>query len=201
MRPSYWLPPLFWMAVILWLASDSGSSQHTGSIVLPILAFLFPSASPLQLQTMHGLIRKLGHLTEYGVLAALWLRAFTAGAGLPWVAAAWRTLLIVIAWASIDETYQSTLSSRTSSPVDVAIDTAGATVVTIVAGSGWRPVVDSITAALLWLAAIGGVVLIVVNVLAGVPPGILWVTAPAAFVVLAARRRRRRRAARVAARP
>jgi VanZ family protein len=191
MRASYWLPPLAWMAIILWLSSDAGSSQHTGSIIIPILHALFPAASELQLERMHGLIRKLGHLTEYGLLAALWMRAFVAGTGLTWRAAAWRAVLIAAVWASIDETYQSTVSSRTSSPIDVMIDTTGATIVTLLVGLGWRPVVDSFTAALLWIAAIGGAVLIVLNVLAGVPPGWLWITAPAAFLLIALRSRRR----------
>ena len=194
MRASYWLPPVVWMAIILWLASDSGSSQHTGSMVLPILRFLFPAASQLQIETMHGSIRKLAHLSEYGLLAGLWLRAFMAGAGMPWRAAAWRTILIVATWASIDETYQSTLSSRTGSPIDVAIDTLGASVVIVPVGLGWRPVVTSLTSALLWLAALGGAILIAINVLAGVPPGVLWITAPLAFAVLLAMRFLDRRA-------
>ena len=192
MRTSYWLPPVLWMAIILWLASDSGSSQHTGSMVVPILRFLFPAASPLQIETMHGLVRKLAHVTEYALLAALWLRAFMTGAGMPWRAAAWRTLLIAAAWASIDETFQSTLRSRTGSPFDVAIDAAGAAAVIVPAGFGWRPVVDSVTTALLWTATLGGAALIAINLLAGVPPGPLWVTTPVALVLLALRRRRTR---------
>jgi VanZ family protein len=180
------------MAVILWLASDSGSSQHTGSVVVPVLRFLFPAASPLQIEAMHGIVRKLAHLMEYALLGALWLRAFMAGAGLPWRAAAWRALLIVAGWATIDETYQSSLSSRTGSPIDVAIDTAGGAAVIVPVGFGWRPVVDSVTTALLWIAALGGALLIVVNLLAGVPPGLLWITTPAAFIMLLVLRRRTR---------
>jgi len=194
MRASYWLAPVVWMAFILWLASDSGSSQHTGSMVVPILHFLFPAASPLQVETMHGTIRKLAHLSEYGLLAGLWLRAFMAGARMPWRAAAWRALLIVAIWASTDETYQSTLASRTGSPIDVAIDTFGAAAVILPVGFGWRPVVTSLTSALLWLAAIGGALLITINLIAGVPPGVLWITAPAAFALLLALRVLNRRA-------
>jgi VanZ family protein len=180
------------MPLILWLASDSGSSEQTAGLVVPVLRFLFPAASPLQIEAMHGIVRKLAHLTEYAVLAALWLRAFMQGSGLPWRAAAWRTLLVVAAWAVVDETYQSTLASRTGSPMDVAIDTAGAAAVIVPVGFGWRPVVDSVTTALLGIAATGGAAFIAVDVVAGVPPGILWITAPAALALLVLRRRTKR---------
>jgi VanZ family protein len=182
------------MALILWLGSDTGSSQHTGSLVVPILRFLFPSASPLQIEAMHGLVRKAAHVAEYALLAALWLRAFMAGGGRPWRAAAWRTLLIAGAWAAIDEAMQSTLRARTGSPFDVAIDTAAAAAVILPTGFGWRPVVDSVTSVLLWTAAVGGAVLIAINLAAGVPPGALWLTAPFAFLLLYLRRRMARRA-------
>jgi VanZ family protein len=182
------------MAFILWLGSDTGSTQHTGSLVLPILRFLYPSASPFQIEAMHGLVRKAAHVTEYGLLAALWLRAFMAGSRMPWRAAAWRSLLIAAAWAAIDEAMQATLRSRTGSPFDVGIDTSAAAAVILVVGFGWRPVVDSVTTALLWTAALGGAALITINLLAGVPPGVLWLTAPLAALALFFHRRLPKRA-------
>jgi VanZ family protein len=177
------------MALILWLGTDTGSSQHTGSLVVPILRFLYPSASPLQIEAMHGLVRKAAHVTEYGLLAALWLRAFITGAGMPWRAAAWCTLLIAGAWAAIDEALQANLRSRTGSAFDVGIDTAAAASVVVLVGFGWRPVVDSLTTALLWTAAVGGAALIAINLLAGVRPDTLWLTGPVAFLLLFRRRR------------
>ena len=112
--------------VILYLAADRGSAEHSARIILPILRFLFPAASAAQIDALHFGIRKLGHLTEYAVLAALWLRAFVLGHGIERRAAATRAWMIAVAWAVVDEGYQTTVGSRTGSVIDVAIDAAGA---------------------------------------------------------------------------
>jgi VanZ family protein len=178
------------MGVILWLASDSGSATQTGQILVPILRFLFPGASALQIEALHGAARKAAHATEYAILAGLWLRAFTAGAGLGPRPAAWAAWAVAVVWAAIDETYQSTLASRTGSPTDVALDAAGALAIALLGSHGWRPAADAMAGVLLWGAAAGGVVLIGVNLLTGVSSGILWATVPAAVLVIVLARRR-----------
>ena len=70
-----WLPPVVWMALILWFSTDVGSAVHTGAWLRPLLRALAPWATPAQIETIHGLIRKGGHVTEYAILAGLWLRA------------------------------------------------------------------------------------------------------------------------------
>src|ERR1041384_3387802 len=96
MRRGSWLPPVLWMAVILFLSADTGSAAHTGRFLVPLFRALFPFASPVQLEVLHGLTRKLGHLTEYAVLAGLWLRAFARHGGAP-RSAAWRAWVIAVA--------------------------------------------------------------------------------------------------------
>lgn len=184
MRPGYWLPPVAWMAMILWLASDTGSAERTGRIILPVLRFLFPGSSPLQLDAMHALVRKGGHLIEYAVLAGLWLRAFVVGRGSARRRAGWQAWAVAVAWAMIDETYQTTVGSRTGSAIDVAVDAAGALAVALPGGAGWRPTADALTRALLWFAAVGGLALVTLNVWTGVDSGALWLTVPAAAITL-----------------
>lgn len=193
MRPASWIPPVLWMAVILWLASDSGSAEQTGRLLGPILRFLFPGASPLQIDAMHGVARKLGHAVEYAALAGLWLRAFVRAGTIARRPAAWRAWMIAAVWAMVDESYQSTVGSRTGSPFDVLIDAVGALAVAVPAGHGWRPTADRLTGVLLWIAAIGGAGLLALNVGVGVESGLLWLTVPAAVIALALFRRRRRR--------
>jgi VanZ family protein len=184
------------MAVILWLASDSGSAERTGRILLPVLRFMFPGASPLQLDALHGLARKLAHATEYALLAGLWLRAFVAGGATPWRTAAWRAGAIAVVWAVIDESFQATVTSRTGSPLDVAIDAAGALAVALPAAVGWRTFADAVTGMLLWATAVGGTALVGLDLVAGVGAGVLWVAVPAAVVMLVLRHRARARGAR-----
>ena len=64
------------------------------------------------------ILRKLAHMTEFGLLWLLWWRALGyRGKALP--------ALIAIAYAVTDELHQSTVEDRHGSPVDVLIDSAG----------------------------------------------------------------------------
>jgi VanZ family protein len=62
--------------------------------------------------------RKLVHMTEYGLLFVLWLRAL--GWRAPWAAAA-----IALGYAATDELHQTFVHGRHGTPVDVAIDALG----------------------------------------------------------------------------
>jgi VanZ family protein len=65
--------------------------------------------------------RKLGHVTGYAALAALWTWALWGGVRHPIRLAA----LIALAYACTDEYHQSFIDTRHSSPVDVGIDAIG----------------------------------------------------------------------------
>jgi VanZ family protein len=119
--------PLFiWIAVILFLGTGQGASTRTSLIIRPILEFLFPNASFETIAFYHGIIRKLAHLTEYGVLALLACRACARSSNTSlrkyfFLAA----VVVVLLVATTDEFNQSFNPERTSSPVDVMIDLAG----------------------------------------------------------------------------
>src|SRR3989442_8045644 len=169
MRPAHWLPPVLWMGVIMGLSTNAASAEHTGQLLLPVFRWLLPWATPGQLDTIHALLRKGAHLTEYAILASLWYRAFTRGRNLGHRAAGRLAFVISVTWAVLDEWHQSFLPSRTGSAVDVAIDGAGATLALVVAYRGWRAVLDGAAPILLWLAAAGGAAPITLNPSARVP--------------------------------
>ena len=169
------------------LSSDLGSAEHSEHWLVPVLRFLAPWATPSQLTALHGLARKLGHLTEYAVLAALWYRAFARGCRLPPRAAAAIAFAISLVWAMLDEAHQSLVPTRSASAVDVTIDGLGALLATVVAAVGWRPAIDHATTVLLWTALLGGLAFLILNTLTGVPSGLLWLTAPLAALLLLAR--------------
>jgi VanZ family protein len=174
MAPAYWLPPVVWMAVIFGLSSDTASAEQTSRFLLPLLRWLLPWATSGQLDLLHAVARKGGHLTEYAVLAALWFRAFARGRGLTPRAASWLALALSVVWAFVDEGHQSMLLARTGSALDVGIDAGGAVLALGAAHRGWRAALDGAIAALLWLACLGGGAALAVNVWAGVPSGVLW---------------------------
>ncbi|MBI4012460.1 MAG: VanZ family protein [Candidatus Rokubacteria bacterium] len=120
-RLTRFLPPLAWMAVIALFSSSLFAADQTGSWILPALGRLLPWAGPGLLHALHGALRKLGHVVEYGILAALWLRALGPAPG----AAVWAVGLSAL-YAALDEAHQGLVPNRTASPLDVALDTAGA---------------------------------------------------------------------------
>lgn len=122
----YWLPVIVWTAVILAASSDLFAARETGSTLRDILRFILGrDLAPETFGTLHFVIRKAAHLIEYAILGALTLRALRQGDA--WT---WRRALAAVALAALvataDEGRQSTVASRTGSPVDVAIDIVGA---------------------------------------------------------------------------
>ncbi|MEP6849686.1 MAG: VanZ family protein [Acidobacteriota bacterium] len=119
--------PLFlWTMIVLGFSSTQASSEQTSRIFLPLLKFLFPSAPIETIEIYHAVIRKLAHLSEYGILGFLSFRAFARSSvqalkKYSFVA----SILSVLMVACIDEYHQSFEPTRTSSPWDVAIDMAG----------------------------------------------------------------------------
>ena len=125
-----WLPLIVWMVVVFFFSTDTFSAANTAGIIKSILAFLFPSMTSLQLDFWHGVIRKVGHVTEYSILALLAWRAFVVHprVGLkPRLSAA----AFVLAFALSDEFHQMFVASRTGSLLDVGYDFVGGAIVLI----------------------------------------------------------------------
>jgi VanZ family protein len=116
-----------WTAVVLGLSSSTFSASTTSSILLPILRALFPGASEQALALAHGAIRKAAHVTEYGVLGALALRAAALRKPASWRRASVLALAYAVGIASVDELHQATTTTRTGAVSDVFVDASGAT--------------------------------------------------------------------------
>lgn len=122
----YWLPVLLWMGVIFWMSTGTFSANETSRFISPLLHFLFPRISPQDADLLHGWIRKAGHVTEYFILGILLFRAFRGDSPQKWHLR-WTVYAVVgmVLHALGDEYHQSWVASRTSSLVDVGIDSAG----------------------------------------------------------------------------
>ena len=102
-----WLPVLIWMGIIFYMSSIPGlQAPHP----LPDL-----------------MLRKMAHMAEFGALALLLVRAHEGTTG----ARRWTRylvpLVIAVLYAASDEVHQLFVPAREGRALDVAIDTAGAT--------------------------------------------------------------------------
>jgi VanZ family protein len=123
---SRYAPLVAWLIFISVASSDSFSANNTSRIIGPLLLWLFPNTSPETLAVIHFITRKLAHFTEYAILAFLAARAFRSSSH-PGLANRWfiASLVLVIAYALLDEYHQSFVPSRTGSIYDSFIDWTG----------------------------------------------------------------------------
>ena len=119
-------PPLIWAALIFIGSSDLLSSSHTSSFIIRPLRALFPGASEATLAAIHFALRKVGHFSEYAILAWLTARALR-NSSQAWLRKRWfwMALAFVVGYALFDEFRQSFVPSRTASIFDSLIDMTG----------------------------------------------------------------------------
>jgi len=122
----YWFPVILWMGAIFWMSTGMFAPEHTSRFIVPFLRFLFPSLLPQDIEMIHGVIRKAGHVTEYFILGLLLFRAFRGGSSQAW-RPRWTiyTIIGVVFYAATDEYHQSFSNARMASLLDVGIDSAG----------------------------------------------------------------------------
>jgi VanZ family protein len=119
-------PLVVWALLIFIGSSNLLSASHTSAFLVKPLHLLFPTASETTLAAIHLSLRKVGHLTEYFILAVLAARAFrTSSREILRARWFWASLLLVIAYALFDEFRQGFVSTRTASIYDSMIDSAG----------------------------------------------------------------------------
>src|SRR6267143_4426774 len=126
----YWMPAIVWMVIIFLGSTDMLSAEHTSRFLAPFLRWIDPQIPLATLNAIQLGIRKLGHLTEYAILAMLFWRALRGG--IRWEMKMSILFLVAVLasaiFAASDEFHQSFVPSRTGSPNDVIIDICGALV-------------------------------------------------------------------------
>jgi len=115
-----YLPLVVWLAFIFFASSDSFNAGNTSRIIGPLVLWLFPNTTPETLATIHLIVRKLAHFSEYAILGVLAARAFRASPRWFLISA-----VLVVVYALLDEYHQSFVPSRTASVFDSFIDMAG----------------------------------------------------------------------------
>jgi VanZ family protein len=110
---SLWLPPVIWMALIFVLSAQQDLNSGLGVVDL--------------------VARKLVHAGEYALLCVLWWRALRTVATRR--VALGGALVLAVLYGGSDELHQTFVPTREGAPLDVLIDTVGATLAAILI---WR---------------------------------------------------------------
>jgi VanZ family protein len=114
-----WAPSILWMAALFILSTSIFSAANTSKIIVPVLQWIFPSASIATVTLMHALVRKAAHFTNYAIL--FWLLIRGPLKGRPYIA-----LGCCVIYAFLDEGHQIFVPGRGASLYDVALDSSGA---------------------------------------------------------------------------
>jgi VanZ family protein len=117
------------MVLIFSASSDSASFSRSSRIIGPLMRWLFPHLSNEAVHATVIFVRKCAHLTEYGLLALLVLRALRrpppeAACPWQWSEAGW-ALAVTTIYAASDEFHQLFVASRGASVWDVLLDCLG----------------------------------------------------------------------------
>ena len=111
---------VLWMAVIFIFSADEGSGERSFLIVRFIEwlcgALHLGVPSDKDMLVIHILLRKLAHMTEFGVLCFLWRKG---GLRL------WQAAAVSLLYAVSDEWHQSFVPNRCGCTSDVIIDGSG----------------------------------------------------------------------------
>jgi VanZ family protein len=106
-RAVRWLPVLLWMAVIFCLSAQPDLPHHPEAVVDVI-------------------VKKLGHMAEYGILAALSLWALSGPSSTVPRSHFVSACALAALYAVSDELHQRFVPGRDPRPLDVGFDVAGA---------------------------------------------------------------------------
>ncbi len=119
-------PIVFWMTLISLASTDGLSAVNTSRIIHPLLLWLFPDMSEQGVASIHFLVRKGAHFTEYAILALLMARAFLSSSH-QLLRNNWFGIVFVFVslYALMDEYHQALVPTRSGSIYDCLIDMMG----------------------------------------------------------------------------
>jgi VanZ family protein len=124
-----WVVTAAWAGTMSVLSTGAYSVSVTGWLLAQLLLLLHIHLIPHTFATLHFLIRKLAHGSEYAIFGLLLYHSFEPRRPEGWNArSAFGALVVAGLYSLLDEYHQSFVPGRTASLVDCGIDTLGALV-------------------------------------------------------------------------
>jgi len=122
-----WVVTVAWAGAMSVLSTGAYSHSVTAWLLAQLLLLLHIHLTPHTFATVHFLIRKLAHCSEYAIFGLLLYHSLEPRHPERWhTRGAFGALLIAGLYSLGDEYHQSFVPGRTASLVDCGIDTAGA---------------------------------------------------------------------------
>lgn len=129
-----WFMTAAWAGLIFYLSTSGFGASFTEWLLLEILDLLRVTVSAHTFDVLHFCLRKLAHMTEYGMFSLLIYASFLETIDFEWrPRLALRSIVIAALYSLTDEYHQSFVQGRTASIVDCGIDTVGASISTLMA--------------------------------------------------------------------
>ena len=122
-----WAITFAWAGNITFLSTGSFGGSVTGWLLQALLSSLHIHLANPTFVVIHFLLRKLAHLTEYGMFGLFLYHSFTFRQLKSWnTRSAFSAVVVAGLFSLTDEYHQSFVPGRTASIVDCGIDTFGA---------------------------------------------------------------------------
>lgn len=131
-----WTAAILWLILIVIESTPWFSAQNTGHVLYQLLASFFGPVNASGVSVANAVLRKVGHVTGYGILSWLLFRAWRvtlrSSRAITWTFS-WSVIAFCMtaAVASLDEWHQAFLPSRTGTIHDVYLDSGSALAVQV----------------------------------------------------------------------
>ncbi len=118
-----------WAGLIFYLSTEGYGASFTQWLLHEVLHLLGIRVSRETFETLHHLVRKAAHVTEYAFFSTFIYHALSADGSFRWRwGLGFKSLLLAAAYSLTDEFHQVFVPGRTASILDSGIDTTGAAI-------------------------------------------------------------------------
>lgn len=127
LRALRWAVTICWAGLIFYFSTRTFTASFTGVVLARLLASLHIYLSPAHFATLHYLIRKSAHFTEYAILSLLLSAGISGAKEFEWdLRTAVLSVVIAGLYSLSDEFHQMFVPGRGPSIRDCGLDTTGA---------------------------------------------------------------------------